>query len=184
MADWIQKIKTNENEALKEIYLLCRQDCLTWLKKEFNCSQDDALDIFQISVMILYDNVITGKLQQLTSNIKTYLTGIARNKALELCRTRKNIVSDDVLNQLISYITEDDTENLGEKVLLASRSLDELGDPCKTVLVQYYYYDKSMDDITTIMNYKNSDTTKNQKYKCLKRLQSIYFSHSSKSLEN
>ncbi len=182
--DWILKIKTNENEALKEIYELCRKDCLTLLKKDFSCSSDDALDIFQVSVMILYDNVVTGKLQHLTSNIKTYLIGIARHKAMELYRSRKNIVSDDVLNLVAGYLTSEEPDSIEEQIFMASRSLDELGDPCKTVLIQYYYHEKSMDEITTMMSYKNSDTTKNQKYKCLKRLQNIYFSHSSKSLEH
>ena len=184
MSDWIQKIKTNENEALKEIYLLCREDCLVWLQKDFNCSLDDALDVFQMSVMILYDNVISGKLQHLTSHVKTYIFGVARNKALELQRSHKSIVSDDILNSIAGYITSEDSETSEAQIILASQSLDELGDPCKTVLIQYYYHDKSMEEITTLMSYKNSDTTKNQKYKCLKRLQNIYFSHTSKSLEH
>ena len=49
--------------------------------------------------------------------------------------------------------------------------------------LQYYIHDKRMDEITAMMGYKNADTTKNQKYKCLKRLQHIYFGHIQKSLE-
>jgi RNA polymerase sigma factor (sigma-70 family) len=183
VADWIQKIKTNENEALKEIYLLCRQDCLTWLQKEHQCSVDDALDIFQMSITILYDNVVSGKLNELTSNIKTYVFGIARNKALELHRNKRDIVSDDIISKLASYISSEESVEDEAHIKLACQSLDELGDPCKTVLMQYYYHDKSMDEITATMNYKNTDTTKNQKYKCLKRLQNIFFSHKQKSLE-
>jgi RNA polymerase sigma factor (sigma-70 family) len=184
VTDWILKIKTNENKAFKEIYMLCREDCLAWLQKEYGCDQEDALDIFQMSVLILYDNIITGKLQNLTSHIKTYIMGIARNKALELYRNKKNVVNDDILQNIAEYISAEDTQINEEQLVLAGKALDELGDPCKTVLIQYYYHDKSMEEITTMMQYKNSDTTKNQKYKCLKRLQSIFFSHTLKSQEN
>jgi RNA polymerase sigma factor (sigma-70 family) len=184
VADWIQKIKTNENEALKEIYMLCRSECLQWLQKEYMCTEDDALDIFQMAMMILFDNVITGKLTSLTSNIKTYVFGIARNKALELHRSRKHIVSADFITMVASYVIEENDEITDDQLAIACRSLEELGDPCKTVLTQYYYHDKSMEDITLMMSYKNADTTKNQKYKCLKRLQNIYFGHKQKSLAN
>lgn len=182
MTDWIQEVKTNENEALKKIYTLCRQDCILWLQKEFNCSADDAIDIFQVSMMIFYDNVVSGKLIQLTSDLLTYINGIAKNKAMELYRSRKNLVSSDALKDMVVHFVSEESESNEDQIILASQSLDELGDPCKTLLIHYYYYDKSMDEITKIMQYKNADTTKNQKYKCLKRLQNIYFSHTSKSL--
>lgn len=184
MTDWILKIKTDENKAFKEIYMLCREDCLSWLQRDYNCTQEDALDIFQMSVLILYDNIITGKLQNLTSHIKTYIMGIARNKALEMSRSRRNTTTDDMLKNIAEYIAAEELHSNEEQLLLIGKALDELGDPCKTVLIQYYYNDKSMEEITIMMQYKNSDTTKNQKYKCLKRLQSIFFSHTPKNQEN
>ncbi|MBK8624153.1 MAG: sigma-70 family RNA polymerase sigma factor [Saprospiraceae bacterium] len=184
MIDWIQKIKTNENEAIKEIYMLCKSECLQWLQKEYNCTKDDAMDIFQLSIMILYDNIKTQKLKILTSNLKTYVFGIARNKALELHRSRQIPVTDDYLSFVASYVIDEDNNVNEDQINMVCQSLDELGDPCKTVLVQYYYHDKSMDEITLMMSYKNADTTKNQKYKCLKRLQNIYFSHKQKSIKD
>ena len=184
--DWIQKLKANENDTLKEIYSLFRNDCLAWLQKDYNCSVDDALDIFQVSVVILYDNVVSGKLQELTSNIKTYLMGIARNKAMELIRTKKQIVyADENTSLMLQYVAEEsDHQNLEDQLHMAAKSLDVLGDPCKSILMLYYYQNKSMEDITQQMSYKNADTTKNQKYKCLKRLQNIYADHIYKSLQH
>ena len=179
--DWILKIKTNENEALKEIYVLCREDCLTWLQKDFGCTQDDALDVFQMSVLIMYDNVMKGKLNALSANIKTYLFGIAKNKALELLRDKKNTTTDDI-SMIVHYVVQDNEENVLEhQISTALNALDQLGDPCKSILQLYYYHDMKMEEITEKMGYKNADTTKNQKYKCLKRLQNIYSDHILKS---
>ncbi|MGB4959568.1 MAG: sigma-70 family RNA polymerase sigma factor [Saprospiraceae bacterium] len=180
--DWILKIKTNENEALKEIYVLCREECVLWLLKDFALSADDALEVFQVSVVILYDNVMTGKLVTLTSHIKTYLKGIIRNKALELLRSRKNIISDSRLGVMAQYVNEENDKSILEEQLSAAQmALETLGDPCKSLLLLYYYNDLSMEEITTKMGYKNADTTKNQKYKCLRRLQNIYSEHINKS---
>ncbi|MBC7885952.1 MAG: sigma-70 family RNA polymerase sigma factor [Saprospiraceae bacterium] len=176
--DWILKIKTNNNQALKEVYSLCRDECISWLQKDFGLQTDDALDVFQVSVVILYDNVMTGKLLELTSNIQTYLKGIARNKALEIIRNRKRITSDTSLPVMVQYVYEENEKMILEEQLSASLiALELIGDPCKSLLQLYYYQDLSMEDITPLMGYKNTDTTKTQKYKCLKRLQSIYYEH-------
>lgn len=185
VTDWIQKIKTNENEALREIYHLMRHDSIVWLQKEFGLTSDDAVDIFQMSVIALYDNVATGRLSILTSTLQTYLYSIARHKAMEHLRAQKRYVYVDPVQRIIIDMSEPSDHTHREvQLTLACRSLEDLGEPCQSLLVLYYYHDKSMDEITTIMNYKNSDTTKNQKYKCLKRLQNIFFSHIQKSLEH
>lgn len=177
--DWINDIKTNENEALRKIYQQYRGSCVSWIGREWNISGEDAIEIFQLSVVILYDNVITGKLSQLNSDIKSYLYSIARNKARELVRKNKREQSLKDQHPIVSYVSSeiDDKAILEENINKANQALEELGDPCKSLLQLFYYKQMRMDDIVTLMGYKNRDTVKNQKYKCLKRLQKIYFSH-------
>ena len=183
--DWILKIKTDDNQALREIYDLCREECVAWLQNDFGLSIHDALDVFQVSVVILYDNIMTGKLSTLTSNIKTYLKGIAKNKALEMLRSRKNRIVANRFPIMAQFVFEENEKViLEEQLSTALMSLEFLGDPCKSLLQLYYYNDLSMEDITTILGYKNPETTKNQKYKCLKRLQNIYSEHILKSTQH
>ena len=56
---------------------------------------------------------------------------------------------------------------------LIKEALKELGDPCKSILTQFYYEQFSMEMIAEKFGYTNSDTAKTQKYKCLKRLKTI-----------
>jgi DNA-directed RNA polymerase specialized sigma24 family protein len=56
---------------------------------------------------------------------------------------------------------------------LISRCFDQLGDPCHTLLDLFYYQKKSMEEITVELNYKNTDSAKNQKYKCIERLRKL-----------
>jgi RNA polymerase sigma factor (sigma-70 family) len=178
--DWINYIKTNENKALTEVYTLYRDECMMWLQKEMKCSEEDSIEVFQMAVIILYDNVATGKLVELTSSIKTYLFGIAKLKAWELTRkAEKTVIGVD--DALLKYVAEEnEIMDNTEELVLVEKSLEELGQPCKTVLQLYYYKNKSMEEISQELGYKNADTTKNQKYKCLKRLQNIFYVHKAK----
>ncbi|MBI3482543.1 MAG: sigma-70 family RNA polymerase sigma factor, partial [Bacteroidetes bacterium] len=56
-----------------------------------------------------------------------------------------------------------------------STSLDKLGEPCRSILEDYYLRNMTMEEITEKFGYTNSDNTKNQKYKCLQRLKKFFF---------
>ena len=180
--NWIQWIKSNENEALAHIYSQYKTEAVAWTQKEYGCPYEEALDLFQASVVILYDNVISGKLTTLTTDIKTYLFGIIRNKSKEWLRSKQKQPIGQSLSFWTQYVHEEDSGHQTEEYLeIATNSLNEMGDPCKSLLQLFYYGEKTMDEITRLLGYKNADTTKNQKYKCLKRLQIIFSKHIQKT---
>jgi predicted DNA-binding protein YlxM (UPF0122 family) len=57
-----------------------------------------------------------------------------------------------------------------------AQALNQLGEPCRTLLEDYYFQDLSMQLITEKFGYTNADNAKNQKYKCLMRLKKLFFS--------
>ena len=176
--DWINKIKTDANAALETLYNTYRDECIIFIKNTFQLSEVDAVEVFQLSVIVLYDSIISEKLTKLDVQIKTYLLSIAKNKCYELFRLKKKeVITDDV--HLLGIVMADDHEAdiTDEQIIMMSHFLNTLGNPCTEILQLFYFHNKKMEEITEIMNYKNADTTKNLKYKCLKRLQSIFFSH-------
>lgn len=181
--DWIGSIKSNENKALTDIYTLYRSECLFWIKQNFNVQDSEALDIFQLSVVILYDNVVSGKLTALTTDIKIYLKGIIRNKAFELIRKQKIYEKQQKAAIIMDYLSSDGPPEglLEEQLSKMLLCLEKLGDPCRLLLQHFYYSGMSMEQIGILLGYKNTDTVKNQKYKCLKRLQKLYIEHISKN---
>lgn len=179
---WIERLKQDESKTLQDIYRAYRSVCVAWLQSQFSIREDEALDIFQLSVVILYDNAMMGKVKCESGDLKSYLFGIARNKAFELLRQNKKamVVADS--NILLAYLADEASDmQIEESLNRATFALDNLGDPCKSIIQMYYYMNHNMEEITQKLGYKNSDTTKNQKYKCLKRLQSIYFDHQMKN---
>ncbi|MBK6498767.1 MAG: hypothetical protein IPG00_11645 [Saprospiraceae bacterium] len=76
---------------------------------------------------------------------------------------------------MLGVIDEEYQEIAQEDLLKANAALFKLGEPCKSLLELSYYQQMKLDDITLLLGYKNNDTTKNLKYKCMKRLQKIFF---------
>lgn len=173
----IERIKNKDSEqALKEIYQNYRNEFFHWAISKHACTIEDAKDIFQQTVVIFYENIANGKLVTFTSQVKTYLFSIGKNKILELMRQRgKSKLHYDekgYLNDDFWYGELDDEYEVTLKNV--ERCLEELGDPCKNILRQYYYHKKTMTEISKILDYKNSDTVKNLKYKCLQRLRQMF----------
>ncbi|HMQ07326.1 MAG TPA: sigma-70 family RNA polymerase sigma factor [Saprospiraceae bacterium] len=179
--DWISEIKENENEALTSLYRLYRNECISWIMKNFHCTYEDGLDIFQHTIVILYDNVITGKLSHLTSDIKTYMMGIIRHKTLEWVRKKNKLNHQFHESFWFEYIKEEEPGVNVDQIESIAWAMDRIGGPCRELLHNYYYLGNKIEEITQKMGYRNTDSTKSQKYKCLKRLQSMVFEHKDKN---
>ena len=54
-------------------------------------------------------------------------------------------------------------------------ALELLGEPCKTIIEDFYIHNLSMQDICERFGYTNADNAKTQKYKCLQRLKKLFF---------
>ncbi|CAN5179396.1 hypothetical protein BH23BAC1_BH23BAC1_48670 [soil metagenome] len=170
----IKNIRDGNQKILAETYQQYRKEFIQWAYKTYNCPIEDGKEIYQVTFFIFYDNIMTGKLENMVSNLKTYLFAIGKNKILENFR-REARLAYDIKEEILKF-EEDDTEIQDQKELQyqqISKALEKLGDPCKGILEMMYYGNSSIDFITKKMGYKNTDTTKNQKYKCMQRLKKI-----------
>lgn len=137
-------------------------------------SGDDAKDVFQDAMFLLIKKVQDSNFE-LTSKLSTFLFGIGRHLWLKKL-TQKKINTEEYQNEISISETEDfeeeDIERL-EQARLMKEGIDKLGEPCKTIIVEFYFLKTSMQDIAEKLNYTNANNAKNQKYKCFKRLQKL-----------
>lgn len=171
--DWFHQFKTDENQALKDIYRIYRKDCISFTRRKFGLSEEDAIDIFQNSVLILYHNTATGKLTQLTSDLKSYIYGIVRLKALEQTRTSSKTIYPEDLQATLALIPDEPLEEESERIALLKTLLPKLGEACRRLLELFYYKNLNINQIAEISDYSGPDSVKTQKFKCIKRLQSM-----------
>src|SRR5688572_16737475 len=164
----IEHIKAGGQAELGRIYEEYRTEFLHWVSREFNCSADDSKDIYQLTILIFYDNVRSGKLYHLASSVKTYLYGIGKNVARDNMRKQRRTSPLTQEQWLNDYLADDAGETNDEHLFaIARKVLGTLGQPCQRLIELFYYERKSMEDISVELNYKNADTAKNQKCKCM-----------------
>lgn len=141
-----------------------------------NGSEDDAKDIFQESVIVLYDKVKSGNFE-LNSKLKTFLYSVCRRLWLKRLSV-KSRSSGNITDFEEVIAVEHDLEHHEEKdrqFRQMDLALSHLGEPCKTIIEQFYMQNKSMQEICEAFGYTNADNAKNQKYKCLQRLKKLFF---------
>ena len=141
-----------------------------------NGSYDDARDIFQESMIVLYENVKTDSFV-LTCQIKTYVYSICRRLWLKRLQQMSRF-SGQVENLEETVPVEEDLEMQEKRnadFAIMERAMGSLGEPCKSLLEAYYLQKKGMTEIAETFGYTNADNAKNQKYKCLVRLKKLFF---------
>lgn len=147
-----------------------------------NGSEDDAKDIYQEAIVVLYEKVRGGSLE-LYCQLKTYIYSVSRRLWLkQLAQRNRYMVRDietpageDFAGQQLDDDFIDHEERDRQFNLMAD-SLARLGEPCRTLLEDFYIQHLSMQDITEKFGYTNADNAKTQKYKCLMRLKRLFFS--------
>ncbi len=171
----IQKIKSGGQTELGLVYEEYREEFLRWVSKEFNCSLDDGKDIYQLTIVIFHDNIRLGKLEHLVSSVKTYLFGIGKNIVKENQRKEKRYIPLSKEKWLKENLIDEPTSKIDDAVFeRAKNALSKLGQPCQRLIELFYYEKKSIPEITLAMSYKNPETAKNQKCKCMARLRKLF----------
>lgn len=146
-----------------------------------NGNEDDAKDIYQETLVVLYEKVRAGSFD-LHSQLKTYIYAVGRRLWLkQLAQKSRYMVRDidvDATDATAAGQVSDDLvdhEERNRQFELMGESLGRLGEPCRTLLEDFYIRHLSMQDITEKFGYTNADNAKTQKYKCLMRLKRLFF---------
>ena len=179
------RTETNEQKLLEGLAQNDRKAIEAIYKQHFNMVQslilnnngfpDDARDIFQEAMIVLYEKARSGSFE-LNSQLKTYLYSVCRRLWLKRLNQQQRF-SPEVDNLEETVPVEEDVERHEQRnkdFLVMEQSLKSLGEPCKSLLEAYYLEKKSMVDIAADFGYTNADNAKNQKYKCLMRLKKIF----------
>ena len=143
-----------------------------------NGSADDARDIFQEAMIVLYEKVKTGTFE-LNCQIKTFIYSVSRRLWLKrLQQQNRYSTPGDSMDEVVA-VEEDleEHEQRNAEFEMMDNAINNLGEPCKSLLEAYYLQKQNMQVIAANFGYTNADNAKNQKYKCLMRLKKIFFTH-------
>lgn len=166
-SELIPMIARSDSEAFSFIYK-SHFNMVRNLVEKNSGSSDDASDLFQEVLIIIYEKIRDNKLF-LTCSLKTYIYSVARNQWMKKLSYNKKFTTFNNFEQFVSV--GDEVEFSPEFEI--KNLLNDIGEACRKLLILFYYRKKSMEEISLQLNYANSDTVKNQKYKCIQRLKKM-----------
>ncbi len=139
-------------------------------------SEQEAKDIFQEAVIVFYERAQQPDFV-LTCKIKTYLYAVCRRLWLKRLTERKRFDVSIPEAEAFDRMEEEMTEVVESEMNFQRMrdSLQALGEPCRTIIEDFYIRDFSMEIIREKFGYTSADNAKNQKYKCLQRLKKLFF---------
>ncbi|MEM7297044.1 MAG: sigma-70 family RNA polymerase sigma factor [Bacteroidota bacterium] len=165
----IAKLSQGNETSFREVYRVYKSEAKDWLSKHFG--QDYSFeDVYQESVIALYEAALDGKLNELSCSLKTYLFAICRNQLLNSFKLQKR--QDSKVDEVTAYYREwlDNDEADVEKVEMVKRTLEKMKEPCKSILILFYYQGKTIDKLAVELGYSDKNVVKVQKSRCLKYL--------------
>ena len=168
----IDLIKSGDQIVLRKIYDENR-DAFVKFSRKYNVEKYDALDIYQDSIIILYDNIVNGKIIDLSSKISTYLFAIGKYRIFQLHRDNKKTELTNNLHLEEENIYLDvnlHSEKLTKQQKLLKQYFPMLGNRCKEILKLYYFEGYNLDEITEILDYSDKKVLKSQKSRCVRQL--------------
>ncbi len=163
---------------------------LTYLQSQFQLERTDCEDIFQESFIILYNQVVEGKISELSCSLSTYFISICRNKAHEHLRTaatKDALLEDsficveeadyrmDMIDKILAMEDNNDDERMTrKKASLVRQIVKDLPSPCNELLWAFYRDGISMKTMATMFNYKSESAVKVTKHRCCEKFKTRY----------
>lgn len=170
-----------EDEHLIQKLYYENRDLFLNFGKRYQLPQAELLDVYQDAFVALREKALQGKLDNLKSSIRTYLFGIGkyiiydRLKQKDLSRPLKHDPKNDLENAATVEFEINNT--LSEEEKLLQKNFKKLGEKCRNMLTMFYYRGLTIDEITSLGGYNNSNVVRSQKSRCLKTLKELISSN-------
>ncbi len=165
--DLLNGILRNDTIVLQSIYKNFYSKINFFIKKN-NGDDDDANDVFQEAIIIIYRKLKANDLV-LDCTFETYLYSVCRFlwlKQLERRKLEKEKIKDN--HEYNDDIYDDGLEkvvDLNERYRLFQKHFSNLGKDCQKVL-QLYFDKVPLKNIAQIMGFKSEKYAKKRKFKC------------------
>jgi RNA polymerase sigma factor (sigma-70 family) len=175
-------VTTPVADALRQALLADRAQALTRLYRQgfppvrryisrHGGAVQDAQDVFQDVLVILYEQATSGRLV-LTASASTYLFRISRNLWHQEVRRRARL-PQEALSFDWEPAAPAETETVIAPILAVRDYVEQLGEKCKSLLLSFYYFQQPLTQLAETYGYRSVRSATAQKSKCLERLRHV-----------
>ncbi len=169
----LDALRNGSDSALEELFYKNRRSVASLVIRN-NGTEDDAEDVLQESLIVLWERVQKGTFEY-QAKLSTFIYATAKNIWFrKLARQRREIHSDGEAFEIPdgnSSPFEELEEN--ERVFAVEQAMEKIGNPCRDILLLYYWEERSMEEIAVKLGFANADTVKSKKYQCKKALEKL-----------
>jgi RNA polymerase sigma factor (sigma-70 family) len=163
----IQQIQLGNQKALQYLYKQ-HFGMIENLIRKNNGSDEDAQEIYQEAMLVVYDK-LQKKDFQLSCSLKTYIYSVCRNMWMyQLRKNEQNQARFNDFEQFIPVEAEEIDENPAYETML-TEVMGLIDDKCRQLLELFYYHNLSLEIIAEKLGYNNSNTAKSKKNKCMEK---------------
>ena len=172
----LNQLNAGDESSLKHLYQHLGM-VQGWVMKN-NGNQEDALDLFQEAIIVFYKKFKAGE-YQVKGKLSTYLFEICKRQWYnQLNRRLKYEKANPQASQLDQRQESFSVEitNPNPKTSLKSyikQAMEQLGEPCKSLLEASIYLKMKMAEIAREFNYADAHSARQQKLRCMKRLRRV-----------
>ena len=162
-----QALLANRAQALTQLYRQGFPPVRRYIDRRGGSTQD-AQDVFQDALVVLYEQATSGTLV-LTASASTYLLSISRNLWHQELRRRARLPYESLPDEL-NATTAEEPDSLTEPALAVRDYVEQLGEKCKSLLLGFYYFQQPLTQLAASHGYRSVRSATVQKFKCLERL--------------
>ena len=131
-------------------------------------SPEDAKDIYQEPVLVLYDKIVKGELDYLTCSLKSYLYSIALNKWRYHLRNIRRVSFIDLPDEIQQAQESHDQEMVEHRFDLAEEALEMIDELCLKIIRAFYLQKMKLNVMAKKFGYKDENSMKKRKSLCMK----------------
>jgi RNA polymerase sigma factor (sigma-70 family) len=144
----IKGLHTKQNEWVEILYNKARPIIIRYALNN-DSSVDEAEDLVQNTVIIIYEQILLGKLV-LTSSMTTYIYGIAKNLWLKELRKKRNLFlrpSDEA-----DFESENQDDLTEDRLNKLQKAIGELDAKCQEILKSRYWQNMRFNEMSQLYN--------------------------------
>lgn len=170
----ITSILNNDNKVIESIYHTNRNHFISWAQLNYNISLSDCQDVFQEAMIIFVTKIQNKQIISIKTSVKTLLFGIGK----QLIRNRLKLIYNKGVREEKYYrkvINEHINNETDDRYVHIMSVLDDMKEPCRSMLKLFYIDNLSLKEIAVILSYKSAESVKVQKHRCLMKLKENVF---------
>lgn len=161
-------------------------DITYWGITKYHLPEDEIWDAYSYTILHVITNIVTGRYKEAPDTLlRTYTAAIFHHKCMDrIGMTSKHpntkyLKKPQTIEGGLSNMLPDNVKNVVEEIiqredrLRLKKCLDQMGEPCKRLLLLYAskYKDR---EIAGIMGYSSSDVVKKTRQRCMEKLRRYY----------